>query len=157
MAAAAQTEDAVSRYLDAVLKIAFTYTKNTADAEDLAQEVFLALLCRGKGFDSEEHRKAWLIRVTINKCKNFLKQRWITRRALLPDDLGYLPKEQRDVLSAVLSLEEKYRVPIHLFYYEGYSIKEIAAITRVGPATVGTRLKRGRERLRALLEEEEAL
>lgn len=141
----------VTMHLKMVLKIAFTYTKNTQDAEDIAQEVFLALLKQSKTYSSEEHLKSWLIRVTINKSKNFVKSRWFSKKQELPDDLSYLPDNQSDLLDAILSLDEKYRLPIHLFYYEGYSIREIAHILRTKPATIGTRLKRGREQLKKIL------
>ncbi len=146
-------ERAVREYSRTVLKIAFSYTKNVSDAEDIAQEVFLALLREKKPFSTEEHLKSWLIRVTINKCKNYVNSGWFSKRGEMPDDLSYLAKEDSDVLTAVLSLNIKYRIPIHLFYYEDYSIREIAKILKIPEATVGTRLRRGREKLKDLLEE----
>lgn len=148
---------AVKEYSQTVLKIAFSYTKNTFDAEDIAQDVFFALLKENKVFLSEEHLKAWLVRVTINKCKNHMKSRWVSKRNEMPEDLSYLPKEYSDILHAVFLLDEKYRIPIHLFYYEGYSIREIAEILRVPSATIGTRLRRGREQLKNMLGSEDYL
>ena len=106
-------------------------------------------------FLTEEHLKAWLIRVTINKSKNYVKSSWFSKRNEMPENLSYMPKEYNEVLEAVFQLKEKYRLPIHLFYYEGYSIQEIAEIMKIPSATVGTRLKRGREKLRILLGSED--
>ncbi|QHW31457.1 RNA polymerase sigma factor [Paenibacillus rhizovicinus] len=135
---------ALELYSQSLIKIAFAYLKNTADAEEVAQDVFLTYLQKHPVFDSGEHEKAWLIRTTINKSKNMLKTGWFRSRNPVPEDLSYLPKEESDVLQAVLALDKKYRIPIHLHYYEGYSIQEIAAILQAKPATVGTWLARGR-------------
>jgi RNA polymerase sigma-70 factor (ECF subfamily) len=142
-------ENAVTEYTQMVLNIAFTYTKNTYDAEDIAQEVFLALYRNIWKISSKEYMKAWLIRVTINKSKNYMKTAWIRKRSNMPDIQDNTPQsETGDLLNAVLSLDEKYKIPIYLMYYEGYSIKEISQILKTNPATIGTRLKRGREILK---------
>jgi RNA polymerase sigma-70 factor (ECF subfamily) len=142
-------ENAVTEYTQMVLNIAFTYTKNTYDAEDIAQEVFLALYRNIWKISSKEYMKAWLIRVTINKSKNYMKTAWIRKRSDMPDiQDNTSPSETSDLLNAVLSLDEKYKIPIYLMYYEGYSIKEISQILKTNPATIGTRLKRGREVLK---------
>ena len=86
-----------------------------------------------------------------------MKSRWFSKRNEMPEELVDMPKENSDILYAVFSLEEKYRIPIHLFYYEGYSIREIAEILKIPTATVGTRLKRGREQLKKLLGSEDCL
>lgn len=138
----------VHKYSKTVVKTAFSYLKNTADAEDIMQEVFLSLMQKQSEFKSEEHLKAWLIRVTINKCKNHLKSSWFKSNNPIPEDIPYLTQEQNELLTAVLSLNIKYRIPIHLFYYEGYSIKEIAEILDERVATIGTRLARGRKILK---------
>ncbi|MBB3110878.1 RNA polymerase sigma-70 factor (ECF subfamily) [Paenibacillus phyllosphaerae] len=135
---------ALELYSPSLIRIAFAYLKNTADAEEVTQDVFLAYLQKRPVFDNGEHEKAWLIRTTINKSKNMLKTGWFRSRNPVPEDLSYLPKEESDVLQAVLALDKKYRIPIHLHYYEGYSIQEIAAILEAKPATVGTWLARGR-------------
>jgi len=135
---------ALDQYSQSMIKIAFTYLKNIADAEEVAQDVFLAYLQKRPVFESSEHEKAWLIRTTINKSKNMLKTGWFKSRNPVPENLSYLPKEENEVLQAVLALDKKYRIPIHLHYYEGYSIQEIAAIMRTKTATVGTWLARGR-------------
>jgi RNA polymerase sigma-70 factor (ECF subfamily) len=135
---------ALDLYSQSLIKIAFTYLKNIADAEEVTQEVFVAYLQKRPVFESSEHEKAWLIRTTINKSKNMLKTGWFKSRNPVPEDLSYLPKEESEVLQAVLALDKKYRIPIHLHYYEGYSIQEIAVIMQAKPATVGTWLARGR-------------
>lgn len=144
-------QNAVQRCSGSIIRLAFTYVKSMADAEDIAQDVFLAYLKTAPTFESPEHEKAWLLRVTANKSKNYLKAGWFNNRESLPEDLSYLPEEENEVLAAVMELEEKYRLPIHLHYYEGYSIQEIATALSAKPATVGTWLARGRELLRGKL------
>ena len=107
---------------------------------------------------SEEYEKAWILRTAINKSKNHLKSGWVRRTVALGEAQEAIrsaqesdAKEENQVMEAVLSLPEKYRTPIHLFYYDGYSINEIAAILNKKPATVGTLLARGRNRLKALM------
>ncbi|OUS74880.1 RNA polymerase subunit sigma-24 [Paenibacillus sp. MY03] len=143
--------NAVINYSDNLVKVAFSYLKNMSDAEEVAQDVFLAYLQSAPVFASGEHEKAWLIRTTINKCKNRLKSGWFRRRAAMPDNLGELPRDEHTVLQEVMSLDVKYRVPIHLHYYEGYSLEEIADMLHSKPATVGTWLARGRKMLRSVI------
>lgn len=142
---------AIIMYSKNCVKVAFSYLKNISEAEDIIQEVFLTLFETDKKFDNNEHLKAWLIRVTINKCKNHLKSSWFKNRNDIPEDLSYMPPEESELLQAVLSLNNKYRIPIHLYYYEGYSIKEIAEILEEPVATIGTRLARGRNKLKILI------
>lgn len=142
----------LDKYSKTLIKIAFTYMKNLADAEDIVQEVYISLMRRGSGFDSEEHEKAWLIRVTINHCKNRLKSAWYRKSVPLDEEISYLPEEESEVLSAVLSLPAKYRSVIHLYYYENYSMQEISEILRKSAGTVGTWLSRGRKLLKAKLD-----
>lgn len=140
-------EQAVKRYGHQVQSLAYVYLKNRFDAEDAAQEVFLTYLRKAPWFLSSQKEKAWLMTVTVNRCKDMLRAK---HREELPltDDISYLPPQESEVLQAVLSLEEIYRVPIHLHYYEGYSLREIAKVLRVRPGTVGSRLSRGRENLK---------
>ena len=144
---------AVEKYSSTVSKTAFSYLKNVTDSEDITQEVFLTLMEHEGEFENDEHLKAWLIRVTINKCKNYLKSSWFKSRNPILGDIAYLPKEESEVLSAVLSLKVRYRIPIHLYYYEGYSIKEISNILEIPESTVGTRLARARKILKKSLGE----
>lgn len=141
-------------YSQTLIKLSYTYVKNICDAEDIAQDVFVALIKRGKPFDSTEHEKAWLLRTVINKSKNHLRSGWIKRTVSLSDsaELGTdVSDEKTQVMEAVLSLPEKYRTVIHLFYYNGYSINEIAEIVGKKPATVGTLLARGRSLLKNMM------
>ncbi len=142
---------AVITHSDTLIKVAFSYLKNMADAEEVAQDVFLAYLQTSPVFANDEHEKAWLIRTTINKCKNRLKSGWFSKRTPMPDELGDLSKQEYSVLQDVLTLDEKYRIPIHLHYYEGYSLEEIGEILHAKPATVGTWLARGRKMLRSAI------
>ena len=134
--------DIVNKYSRHVAMLSYTYTKNIADAEDIAQDVFLQLIKSNKEFENEEHLRAWLFRIAINKSKNLLKSFWISHRSDFPIEKDY------DLILSVLELEPKYRIPIHLFYYEGYSIKEISAILHEKEATIGTRLDRARKKLK---------
>lgn len=149
------TDEYIERMLDCystkLIKLAFTYVKSLSDAEDIVQEVFISLIKKDNPFESEEHEKAWLYRVTINRCKNHLKSSWIRLQVPLLDDLSYLPEEESEILSMVLQLPTKYRSVIHLYYYENYSINEIAKILEKNPATIGTRLSRGRNLLKLKL------
>lgn len=116
-----EVHDALQRILELYsqsLKVAFSYLKNVADAEEVTQEVFLTYLQNSPVFNNTEHEKAWLIRTTINKSKNMLKTGWFCSRNPIPENLSYLPKEENELLQAVLALDKKYRIPIHLHYYD---------------------------------------
>ena len=148
-----QIENAVNTYSQSLLKIAYTYMKSTTDAEDIVQDAFIQYLRSAPEFENGEHEKAWLIRVTINLCKNSLKSSWRTKRTELDENLpSSLNEDEGFLLSEVLKLPEKFRTVIHLHYYEGYAIKEIAEIIGQNPSTVGVWLKRGREQLKRILE-----
>lgn len=164
-------ENAVNRRLDMVVRLAYTYLKNFAEAEDAAQEVFLRLFKEDISFDSAEAEKAWLIRVTANYCINRRRLAWFSRRDhrdiadVISTDIASnvgtdefahveMSGSEQAVLEAVMSLPLKYRTAIHLYYYEEYSVKEISQLTGVKESTVRTRLQRGRERLRAALGKE---
>ena len=146
-------EAVIKEYSRKVQSLAFVYLKNRCDAEDITQEVFLTYYRKAPRFLNSQLEKAWLMKVTVNKCKSLLRAKY--REELpLTEDISYLPPEESAVLEAVLSLEEKYRLPIHLHYYEGYSLEEIAKILHVRPGTVGSWLTRGRERLKQILKED---
>ena len=143
------------KYKNSIYSVIFGYVRNEADAGDLTQETFIKLYSCDKDFDSGEHIKAWLIRVAINLSKNHLRD--TKRRAYTELDDSIPAPEKPDnsyVLDAVLALPEKYRIPIHLFFYEGYSIKQIAAVLSMKESTVKTRLNRGKEKLKSMLEKE---
>ena len=144
-------ELAIRRYAQQIQNLAFVYMRNKYDAEDIAQDVFLAYIQKAPLFFSAQKEKSWLLTVTANKCKNLLKAK---HREELPltEDLSYLTSEESVVIHAVMALEEKYRIPIHLHYYEGYSIAEIAKMMKVRPGTVGSWLSRARAQLKEELE-----
>ena len=147
----------VKKYIDTVFRIALNYTGSFHDAEDITQDVFLALLRQQKDFERDEHIRHWLIRVTVNACKKWHRSPW--RRhisfeeyaAALPDATA----QDRSVLEAVMALPRKYRLPIYLYYYEDYSTQEIADILRIPKGTVCTYLSRGRGILKMSLEDED--
>ena len=150
-----EMDEIFERYCDAVYRLAYSYLKNAADAEDVVQDVFVKRMQCSKKFRDEEHEKAWLLRTAINKSKNHLKSGWIKRTVPLNEtddsEIDDSMNEKNQVMEAVLSLPEKYRTVIHLFYYNGYSIKEIADIVGKKPATVGTLLARGRALLKEMM------
>lgn len=147
---------AISTYGDTVYKIAFAYCKSHADAEDVYQDVFTKYFQHSELFESNTHEKAWLIRVTINCSKSFLRSSWHKRIILLADyqEEAVLTEDSNDLLEAVLKLPVKYREVIHLYYYEGYSTKEIALLLNRKETTIRTQLQRGRDILRLHLKED---
>jgi len=146
-------EQAIHRYGHSVQSLAFLYLRNKHDAEDVSQDVFLTYFRKAPLFLSAQKEKAWLMRVTANRCISLLREPH-RKEVPLTDDLPELSKEEGDVFQAVLQLEEKYRIPIHLHYYDGYSLKEISRILNVPYGTVGSYLSRGREQLRQILKED---
>lgn len=152
-----EAERLVNSYSDLILRLSYTYLKSTHDAQDICQTVFLKLLQKPRDFASPEHEKAWIIRTAANLCKDQLKSGW--RRATVAlEAAAAVPapeEEEGSLLSAVNLLPPKYRAVIYLYYYEGYAAKEIAELLGERPATVSTRLSRGRQQLRTLLESEE--
>ena len=145
----------VKKYIDMVFRIALNYLKNKADAEDICQNVFLKLLTQKKTFDSEEHLRNWLVRVTINECKSLLRSPWHSRESL--EDTQLPPSSFQDgkgaLYYAVMDLPAHYRVPLYLHYYEGYSTQEVAKLLSLPKNTVCTRLRRARMLLRDCFEE----
>ncbi len=140
----------IDKYKDMVYRAAIAAVGNFADAEDIMQEVFFKYFKYHPQFESDTHEKAWFLRVTMNESKNLLRSAWHRRRADV--DLSKLVDQsatERDseVLEAVLSLPEKYRIAIYLHYYENYQIAEIARITSQSEAAVAQQLSRGRKKL----------
>lgn len=152
------TEETISRvvetYSSMLLRLACTRLDDPADAEDAVQEVFLRLLTARPVFRDAEHEKAWLIRTTLHRASDFRKA--AARKNVPLDEAAQAaePEVENGLRAAVLALPEKYSAVVHLHYYEGYSIKEIAKLLGIPAATVGTRLAHGRERLRQMLKEE---
>ena len=149
-----QRTQAVERWGDMVWRLALARTASVPDAEDVFQEVFLRYFRHEERFHSDEYRKAWLLRCTINRCKSLLASPWRKRTVPLEtaEEVG-VEDDYREVYSAVLSLPEKYRAVIHLHYFEGLSVAEIAAALQSTEGTVKSRLSRGRALLRDMLEE----
>ena len=145
-------ETAYDLYGKAVYRLAMVYLGRHADAEDVTQEVFVRLLYRAPAFADGEHEKRWLLRVTANLCKDQLKGFWRRQVTELEDTLPAAPPEEQEALAAVMALPQQYKLPIHLHYYEGYSVAEIAEILKLGQSAVKMRLKRGREMLKLELE-----
>jgi len=141
----------VNQYSDTIVRIAVQYTRNRADAEDIMQEVFLSLL-KQPSFNDERHLKAWLIRVAINKSKNHLKVAARTKTVPLADAEHYLTKSQHSMLEELNELPEQDRNAVYLFYYEGYTAKEIASLIGGSQKAILMRLSRAREKLRHLLD-----
>lgn len=156
-----QMEGYFQKYYKACYRVAFTMMKNHADAEDVAQETLLRLLVYQPEFEGSEHEKAWIIRTAINLCKDLLKSKWhkttVQMDSVPVEERPYLQipyLESDETLFFVLELPERYRNCLYLFYYEGYSIREIAGILEAPENTVKTNLRRGREALKKKLEKE---
>jgi len=145
---------AISKYAADLVRLAFTYVKNIADAEDAVQDVFLTYMLKRPKFENSKHEKAWLMRVTVNKCRDVLKSGWRRKRAAMPDDLAAVPGEGSEILKAVLELEDRYRLPVYLHYFDGLPIEQIARVMNANPSTTGTWLSRGRKALRERLGED---
>lgn len=149
------------KHKDMIYKLAWAYCKDRYQADDVFQEVFFRYLKFHPRFKSPEHEKAWFIRTTINVCKNLLKNKWNCDMVQLQewDAEQAFHKGPGDAFEklkeAVLDLPEKYRVPIHLYYYEEYSVREIAKLLRKSESTVQTQLQRGREKIKQELERSE--
>jgi len=148
-----RAERLVNAYADAILRLSYTYLKNTQDAQDICQTVFVKLLAEPREFESAEHERAYVLRMAANACKDLLKSPWRKRTCGLETVLEVPAPEAGDgsVLAAVNELPAHYRCVIHLFYYEGYQAAEIGKILGVPTATVHTRLARGRARLKDIL------
>lgn len=149
-----EVNSAIDQYSDMVLRLCMVYLKNSTDAEDIFQTVFLKYTLYDRPFENEEHEKAWLIRVTVNACKDWLKSAFHSRTISLEELSGYAPSvtaEQYAVMEAVWSLPKQYRDVIYLHYYEGYTAPEIAGILKRNPNTVYTHLHKGKELLREVL------
>ena len=149
-----QAERLAETYADTILRLSYTYLKNTEDAQDICQTVFVKLLSRPRTFESPEHEKAYILRMTANACKDLLKTPWRTRSCSLDSILEVPAPEEPDhsLLAAVNTLPPHYRAVIYLHYYEGYTAEEIGRILGVPKATVHTRLVRGREKLKRIME-----
>ena len=149
-----QAERLLSQYGDSILRLAYAYLHNMSDAEDVLQDTLLQFLKTAPVLENPDHEKAWLLRVAGNLSKNRIAYNRVRGADELEESLA---AEQREDLSyvwdAVKSLPVKYREVIHLFYYEGYSTGQIAQLLRMNESTVRSRLRRGREQLKSILQE----
>lgn len=139
------------KYFDTVYRLALARTKDKEHAQDVTQDVFLRYINTDKEFESEEHVKAWLLRVTINCSNSLFTSSWYKNTAPLTEDIRFESKEKSNVYYAVAELPSKYRTVVHLFYYEDMSVAEIADIMNTKQSTVKSQLHRSREILKKLL------
>ena len=151
-----ETQALAEQYRDRLFAAAFQVCGNAADAEDAAQEALLRYHLSDKQFESQEHIRAWLLRVAVNWAKNISRSFW--RRNTVPleeymETLEFDCQESRDIFREVMALPEKYRLVIHLYYYEDYSVQEISRILGIRVSNVKVRLSRGRQMLKATLQE----
>lgn len=146
-------------YRDMIFRIAFSFLKSQADAEDVTQEVLLHLYETERAFDGREHVKNWLVKVTYNECRKLWRRPW--RRHENIDDyaerLAFEDRTYQDLFCAVMKLDKTKRIVVVLYYLEGYQIQEIADLLQIPRGTVGTRLSRARKKLKMYLEEEVSL
>lgn len=147
----ASKNELVYKYFDMVFKLALAQTKDKHHAEDVCQDVFLKFLNCKKSFESEEHAKAWLLRVAVNTSKSIFTSSWFKKTTPLSEDIVFENEEDSEVLAAVSALPQKYRIVIHLFYYEGLSIAEISTCLGIGENTVKSQLRRARGLLKDTL------
>ena len=156
LARAYWVEAIIKKHENKLFRTALAIMGNKADAEDIVHDAFIKLFERQQDFASAEHEAAWLIKVTVNLCKNRLRSHWWKRTVPLLDTYPAQNDSQHDIMQSILALPSKYRMAIHLFYYEGYSTKEIAEITTQKESTVRQQLTRARRMLKDLLEGEYA-
>ena len=153
----------VDKYLKMVYRISFHYFGNREDAEDVSQDVFLKLYSHNTKFESEEELKAWLIRVTTNTCHSYFRNPFRKRKTEIDEKeieniVGSSSSEQeiinrKVVMDAVMSLPERYRIFVYLYYYEEYSICQISNTLNIKETTIQTRLSRAREKLKSVLKD----
>lgn len=152
-----QFSELAAVHADTIFRIAFHYSKNAADADDIVQNVLLKLYRTDKIFESDEHIRNWLIRVAVNESKKLLLSPWFQRTAPIEEytqQLDFTEPGQSELFQAVMALPKKYRVPIYLYYYEDYSVKEIAEICGRRESTIQTQLMRARKKLKENLQED---
>lgn len=146
----------LQKYSDTIRRICFLYLRNSDDVNDVFQDVFLKLLQSNPPFLNAEHEKAWIIRVTINKCKDILKSFWRKNIDSIENlELPFEDKAEGELLQVVLSLPDKYKVVIYLYYYEGYTVPEITNILKKSENTIYSHLHRARALIKEKLEGKE--
>lgn len=150
---------AVERYGDMLFRLAYSGTRSRADAEDVMQETLLKLYTAQKAFESPDHEKNWLVRVAVNECRHLLRTPWRRRTGPLEeaaDTPVWDTPAQSELFRQVMALPPKYRAAIYLYYYEGYAVREIAALLGAKISTVQTWLLRARGQLKLRLKEAES-
>lgn len=150
-------QELFEKYQDNLYIIAFNVCKNAEDAKDVVQDTFIQYYSAKKEFDNEQHIRAWLIRVAINKAKNVNSTFWRKNKMSLEDYMETLvfdTPQSEELFETVMHLPEKYRIVIHLFYYEDYTVHEIADILKLSESNVKVRLSRARSLLKEKLQEE---
>jgi len=147
-------EATVKKYGDMVYKLAFSQVHNKSDADDIFQEVFLRYFKNPPKFESEEHQKAWLIRVTINCSKKHRSSAWNRKTTALNDNFIFSMPEENMLHEALRKLSPKYRAVIHLFYYEDCTVEQISHILKVKQSTVRTQLTRARAQIGKMMKGE---
>ena len=153
-------EAAVGRHADMIFRLAYSYLKSRADAEDVMQETLLKLYAEKNPFDSSDHERYWVTRVAVNECKRVLRSPWRRRTGPLeeaPEGAAWDTPAQSELFRQVMLLPPKYRAAIYLHYYEGYAVREIAQLMGANPSTVQTWLMRARGQLHTNLKEAESL
>ena len=148
-----RAEYLVERYADLLVRIGYTWLGDLDDAKDICQTVLIKLLEDPRQFPDRGQERAWAVRLAINECKNWRRSAWLRHRAPLDQGLALAaePPEEGGLLEQVQALPEKYRQVIFLRYYEGYEVREIAALLGRSPALVSTWLKRAKEKLKLQL------
>ena len=146
---------AAERYLDMVYRIALNYFRHPQDAEDAAQEAMLRLWRADTDFEGEEHLRHFLVRVTLNVCRDFSRSPWRKRTVPLEScrEPAFSTPERWELYQAVMALPAKYRLPLYLYYFEGYAVAEVGELMGLNPSTVQTRLARARAKRKQELEE----
>ena len=144
-------EQLVDEYSDMIYRIAYQNLRSSYDAEDIMQDVFLSLLKSNAGFSDNTHIKAWLIKVTVNKCIDFKKSARYRTTVTLDEQAARYDSEELGVMDEIFKLPEEDRNIIYLYYYEGYTIAEIAQILGKKQNTVNSKLQRARKKLQSLL------
>ena len=147
-------ENTVEQFSNTIYKIAFSYTKSKEVSEDVMQNVFVRYMTSDKTFEDMEHKKAWLIKVTINECKKYFRRLTSQFKKESKVLLNDWSNEQYNIYDSIMELPQKYRVVVHLYYYEEFSIKEISALLKLKENTVMSLLHRARQRLKKVLEVE---
>ena len=146
----------VERYRPMLFRLAYSTTGDLSVCDDIVWEVFMKLYTHKGSFDSEDGKKAWLIRLTVNKSHNHTKSRWQKKRSELSEamQIGEIPRDDIIALrEAMKTLKKGYREVIFLHYFEGYTAAEISRMLKISPSAVTTRLQRGRMMLKRFLEE----